>query len=167
LQQTGIPFLWSCLSRADVVTEDLLERMFRAGCREMQMGIESASPEILGKLGKGVSREQIENALRLAQEFGFVTNGSIILGHPWDTLDTMKLTVEFALDLRDKYGVSVYAGVNTPFPGTYQYEHAAELGIRIHTSRWNDFRPNNPIISTPHFSLDELRELYFHTMELI
>ena len=49
----------------------------------------------------------------------------------------------------------------TPFPGTYFYKNAQELGIKIHSNNWEDFALENPIISTRHLSLKELRSIYF------
>jgi radical SAM superfamily enzyme YgiQ (UPF0313 family) len=166
LLETGIPFVWSCESRADVARADMLEIMYRAGCREIQFGIESASDDILRRLGKGVRRSQITEAFRLAHEIGFYSIGSYILGHPWDTLETMKQTLEYVFDLRDRYQVAVYGSTNTPFPGCYQYDRADQLGIKIHAKSWGEFRLNNPIISTPNFSLDQLREIFFYSQEL-
>lgn len=166
LRETGIPFSWSCESRADVVTGELLETMYEAGCREIQFGIESSSPEILRRLGKGVTLDQITDAFRLAHEIGFHGIGSFILGHPWDTVDTMKKTLDFVCDLRDKYTFTWFNGANIPFPGCYQYENAEKLGIKIHAKHWDDFRLNNAIISTPTFSVDDLREILFYSYEL-
>jgi radical SAM superfamily enzyme YgiQ (UPF0313 family) len=167
LLETGIPFRWFCESRVDVASRELLEIMHRAGCGEIQFGIESGCQEILTKLRKGITVEQIENAFSLAQEFDYTTIGSFILGHPWDTVDTMKRTIEFIYNLRQKNNVdTVYGSPNTPFPGCWQYEHADELGLKIHAKSWSEFRLNNPIVSAPGFTLDQLRELYFYSHEL-
>jgi len=78
----------------------------------------------------------------------------------------MKQTLDFVFDLRARYDAAVYGSANTPFPGCYQYEHAKELGLRIHADSWGEFRLNNPMVSTPNFSLDQLREMFFYSQEL-
>jgi radical SAM superfamily enzyme YgiQ (UPF0313 family) len=167
IQDSGIPFLWACESRADVALPELLENMHKAGCREIQFGVESGCPDILAKLRKGVTVDQIRNAFRMAHEIGFYCTGSFILGHPWDTVETMKQTLDFILELKEKYSVVMFGASNTPFPGCYQYEHAAELGLKIHATRWGEFRLDNPMISAPGFTLDQLREIFFYCQELI
>ena len=139
--------------------------MYGAGCREIQFGIESSSPDILKCLGKGITVEQVQNAFSLAHDIGFYTIGSFILGHPWDTVETMRRTLDFIFDIRSRYKTFLFGSVNTPFPGCYQYEHAEELGIKIHAKEWDDFRLNNPMISAPGFTLDELREVFFFSQE--
>lgn len=167
IQEAGIRVVWSCESKADVVNRELLEAVYKAGCREIQFGIESGCPDILRRLRKGVTVEQIRNAFHLAHDIGYYCIGSFIIGHPWDTMDTMKRTLDFVLDLRSRYHGAMYVSTNTPFPGCYQYEHAEELGLTIHAKNWSEFRLNNPILSGPHFTLDELRRIFFYSQEVL
>jgi hypothetical protein len=38
--------------------------------------------------------------------------------------------------------------LNVPYPGTYQYEHAEELGLEIELSGMEDFVARNPLKGT-------------------
>ena len=49
--------------------------------------------------------------------------------------------------------------LTTPFPGTYYYEHADELGIKILTDRWDEFDAKHLVIETKHLSEEELKAL--------
>jgi len=82
---------------------------------------------------------------------------SYIIGHAFDTPETVEKTLAFAKHLRETYGARVVASVNTPFPGTEQYERREELGIHLNTDEWDKFVLNIPIISTNNFSTNELR----------
>ncbi len=61
----------------------------------------------------------------------------MIIGHAEDTRKTIEYTIEKAQDLKDKYGANVLYSINTPYPGTEQYEYARELGIEIITENFD------------------------------
>ena len=47
----------------------------------------------------------------------------------------------------------------TPYPGTYYYDHANELGIKILTDSWGEYDAKHLIIATRHLSEDKLKNL--------
>lgn len=157
LNDTGIEFVWGCESRADVINEEFIEILYKAGCHKIQFGLESADNEILKKLKKHVTIEQIENAVKLASKMGMHIQTSYIVGHAFDTKETVEKTLKFAEHLRNEYGARVVCSVNTPFPGTEQYDRREELGIKIYTDDWGKFVLSNPIISTNNLSRNDLR----------
>lgn len=157
LIDSGISFIWGCESRADVIDEAFINLLYQAGCRKIQFGMESADNDILKKLKKHVTIEQIENAVACAANLNMHIQVSYIVGHAFDTKETVEKTIKFAKYLSDKYGVRVVCSVNTPFPGTEQFEKREELGIKIKTYDWDKYLLNSPIISTANLSTNELR----------
>jgi len=97
-----LPIQWSCLTRVDIVTPELLEQMKQAGCDYLSYGIESGSPEILEKMGKKITLPQIIETLRLTRETGIRQYGFFILGYPGETkqtiMDSFKLLSQVRLD---------------------------------------------------------------------
>ncbi|MBU3171913.1 B12-binding domain-containing radical SAM protein [Clostridium estertheticum] len=162
IKETKIKFVWGCESRADIITEELMRELSDSGCKKLQIGLESADNEILRKLKKLVTIEQIENGIKLAHRYGMHISASFIIGHAFDTNETIEKTIEFAKYIQSKYGAYVMGSVNTPFPGTEQYERAEELGIKIFTKKWDNYKLDNPIISTENISIEKLR--YYHEM---
>ncbi|MBU3171910.1 B12-binding domain-containing radical SAM protein [Clostridium estertheticum] len=160
LKATNKKFIWGCESRADVASEILLQSLYDAGCRKIQFGMESANNEILRKIGKHVTVEQIENAVKIASKIGFDINVSFILGHPFDTHETVQQTIIFALKLREMYKANVFGSILTPYPGTQLYNNAEEYGIKILTKDWDKFTMDNAIINTKHLTAFDLREYY-------
>ncbi|MBI4267830.1 MAG: cobalamin B12-binding domain-containing protein, partial [Chloroflexi bacterium] len=63
----GLKISWTCETRVNLVEKELLQHMKRAGCYAIAYGVESASPEILETLDKGINLEQVEEAIRLTQ----------------------------------------------------------------------------------------------------
>lgn len=157
LRQSGISFVWGCESRADVINEEFIRILYESGCHKIQFGMESADNEILQRIKKHITIEQIENAVMCAAKYNMHIQVSYIVGHAFDTEETVKKTISFAKHLSDDYGARVVCSVNTPFPGTEQYEKRKELGIEIKTDEWEKYLLNSPIINTKHLSINQLR----------
>jgi radical SAM superfamily enzyme YgiQ (UPF0313 family) len=84
---------WACESRANVMTPKLAEAMYDAGCIRVQVGLESASNEILRKIRKGISVEQVENAVKCLSDVGILPMVSFMFGHAWDTKFSLHVAV--------------------------------------------------------------------------
>jgi radical SAM superfamily enzyme YgiQ (UPF0313 family) len=110
---------WRCLARVDRVNPDLLQKMYRAGCRQIHYGIESGNPEILARTAKHINLEQVRQAIEWTEDAGILSKGYFILGLPGDTEETMTQTIEFAAGLRLSEAMFSIA---TPFPGTELWE---------------------------------------------
>jgi radical SAM superfamily enzyme YgiQ (UPF0313 family) len=116
---------WTCLGRVNHVTPENLKLMRQAGCWQISFGIESGSQEILALINKRVTLDQVRQAVNMSREAGIRTKGFFILGHPGETRKTLKMTIDFALELPlDDISVCLM----TPFPGTELYARAAEFG---------------------------------------
>jgi radical SAM superfamily enzyme YgiQ (UPF0313 family) len=138
---------WTAFARVDTVSEKLLSKMKAAGCSAVSFGIESANPAILNTIRKGITLEQIRNAVRMCRRAGIRAYASFILGLPGETPQTIKETVDFATDLQQEglaYGFHILA----PFPGTEVRERADRLGIRILTDEWSKYDANRAVVET-------------------
>ncbi len=115
LIDANLDIRWQCLARVDRVNEEILHKMYAAGCRRIHYGIESGNEQILKHIGKGFTLEKVRRAVRWTREAGIQTKGYFMLGLPGDTEETMKQTVDLAvsLDLDE-----AMFSVTTPFPGT-------------------------------------------------
>ena len=156
---------WMCETRADAVNPEIAEAMAGAGCHRVQIGLESSNNEILKKIRKNVTIEQIEYAIKCFYQADIRTYISFIFGHACDTIEIMGKLIDDVEQLKKKYNVAPFFGVNTPYPGTYQYEHSQEIGLNIHSHRWEDLNMAEPIISTENFTTEQLRSIYFEAVE--
>lgn len=94
---------WSCRSRIDEVDEELLRQAYKAGCRRIYYGIESASSEVLGNISKGITLDQIANAIAMSRRFKIKTLGFFMIGNPGDTKESILDTIEFSKRLKLDY----------------------------------------------------------------
>ena len=131
--------VWRCMTRADRVTETLIARMKEAGCYEISIGVESGDKEILKKIRKGVTKEQISKCFRLLKKHKIRNKGFFIIGFPWETEESIDKTIEFAKELdpdRVQFSVAV------PFPGTELRKELHKLNIPV-SSNWEDYEFTN------------------------
>lgn len=120
---------WATLTRVDRVDPEVLAVMRRAGCHELEYGVESGSQRVLDAMDKRVTVDDIRFALRESHAVGIKNKVFLVHGYPGEdrasTLETIRLLDEVG-EFIDR--VSLFRFV--PLPGTYAYNHSAELGVR-------------------------------------
>ncbi len=97
--QHKLDLQWVCDTRLDLVDQELLELMSKAGCKTIWFGVESASPRILKRIGRNTTPQQAENAVKLCKKNGIKFACSFMLGLPDETLKDMEESLKFAKKL--------------------------------------------------------------------
>lgn len=154
---------WSCLARADMLQdEEVVMAMGRAGCRYIDIGIESFQQDILDYIGKGLDVEMIYPAIENLRKAGIEIELNILIGSsPLETRETIESTFQQLIKLDVDY---VLFSVCTPFPYTEFNRRAREQGWMI-KPQYEAIDPmRESFISYPHLSKEELdrtvRRLY-------
>ena len=131
---------WTCSCRANVLDEQIVRRMRAMGCWRVRIGIESGNAEVLKGIRKGVTKEQCDFAVRTAAAAGLQVKAFFMVGHVGDSPETVEETIRFAMSLPLK---DVTVQINTPLPGTGQYEEAKKRGTLQEgdTRRYSFFEP--------------------------
>ena len=89
----GNPVEWLCYARADDLTDPARVRRLRAaGCRQVQIGVESGSAEILHHMNKRTTPEVNARALQVCRDEGLTTVITLIVGFPGETEATLAET---------------------------------------------------------------------------
>jgi len=112
---TPLGIKWTCQTRVNLVTLDLLRAMKKAGCTAIAYGLESASPEILKELSKDITIEQSEEAVALTKHAGIKVIAYFMIGSPNETHDTIKKTIDWAGKLNPDYA---QFSITTALPGS-------------------------------------------------
>ncbi|MDY6965781.1 MAG: radical SAM protein [Halobacteriota archaeon] len=150
---------WFCLARPDMITEKSVVALAEAGCKYIDLGVESFNQEILSSIGKGIEVEDISKAVSIIKKHGVKPKINVLLGAtPLETEGTIRDTIASVERLGVEY---VLYDIAAPFPGTDFY-YAAKKN-RWFTTEDNDYHPIDPleesIISYPHLSKEKLEEL--------
>jgi radical SAM superfamily enzyme YgiQ (UPF0313 family) len=116
---------WSCDARADNLTRELVELMYRAGCRSVWIGVESGDRGMLRRYEKGTSLADFRRATRWSKEAGLISNGSFIIGGPGETRGSLRRSLAFARAIDLNYFTPFYC---TPLPGAPMYADVGKHG---------------------------------------
>lgn len=134
---------WSCETRADLVTEESVERMKYAGCISVVLGAESGSDEILKKIKKGISVKQIKKAVSVLKKYRIKTGVFFMIGFPWETVKEINDTVQLMKETDPQ--VAIFS-IATPYPGTELYKICQSENILPKNLRWDSFFHQSPDI---------------------
>jgi len=115
---------WSCNSRANL-DEDTIRFFKDCGLRLFLVGYESGNDDILKRIKKGVTTDEMRRFTKACHRVGVVIHGTFILGLPVETQETIEQTMRFAQDL-DVFSMQV--SLAAPYPGTELYEMARQNG---------------------------------------
>lgn len=116
-----IDLLWDCQSRVNIVDEERLVWMRRAGCTHIQYGVESGSPRMLERLNKGIRLEEIRAAAALTRRVGLGLSIYLITGIDSENDDDLDSTLRLVEEIRPHDGL---VSPLTVYPGTGLYEEA-------------------------------------------
>ena len=127
----AVPFKMQ--SRVDLMKEETVRDLRRAGCTEVWMGVESGSQKILDAMDKGTRVSQVVVARETLRRFGVRACYFLQFGYAGESWADIQKTIQLVRDTRpDDIGVSV----SYPLPGTKFYELVREqIGEK---SNWVD-----------------------------
>jgi len=119
---------WSCLTRVDTISREMLIAMKDAGCWQVLFGLESGDPRMLSLLKKGTTVEKNERAVKLVHDVGLSVRADFIVGTPGETIESMERTLQFAMRLNMDFA---HFNKFTPYPGTELYHNLTKEGYEF------------------------------------
>jgi radical SAM superfamily enzyme YgiQ (UPF0313 family) len=152
----GWDISWGASSRVDTLSKRLVEKMKKAGCWIIFLGIESGSQKILDAIGKRITLEQVKKAVKILKDAGIQVLGSFIIGFLQDTTETIKETIKFAKSLNLNYAEF---SILTPYPGTPIFDYAKKNNMLL-TENWSKYTAIEPIVKIEGASEKEIKTLF-------
>ena len=125
---------WSCLTRTNAVTKDMLKAMKEAGCWEIECGLESMDEYVLGKLEKLTTVQDNIQAVKWSHEVGIKVRAQYIVGTPFDSPEAMEKTLTEAIKLNTHIA---HFNKFTPYPGSELYKMLAAQGYHYDFTKWD------------------------------
>lgn len=161
VKQEKLDIVWSCTTRADLVDDDMLATMKKAGCWSISIGAESGSEETQRMIKKGITLDQIKAASRLIKKRGIVLSAYWMVGFPWETLEDVERTMAFMKELDADF--NIYSIV-TPYPGSELYEMVLKEGLIKEDVEYDGFFHQSPeMMLCPSLTIEERRRLIAKT----
>ena len=156
----NIDIVWSCNTRADRVDDELCDAMYKAGCRQIILGIESGNQQSLDVVKKQTTVETQTVGVQTIHKHGIETICSYIICLPGETDEMALNTINYAKSLASRIAM-FYLPV--PYPGSALYQACAADGGLRKTEKWSDFLAidfRDPVYVNPLIGKERMRELY-------
>jgi radical SAM superfamily enzyme YgiQ (UPF0313 family) len=139
---------WDCLTRVNLMSDEILISMKKAGCVKIDVGVESGSQRILEDTQKGITIYEIVEGVKLIKKHSIFVYVFLMIGLPSEIESDIAKTKEFLVKLKPNWaGISIF----TPIPGTKLFNDLHSqgyLGDNIdfamfsHQSPYNNFAVN-------------------------
>lgn len=139
IKERDLKFTFEGYTRANTVTPELLKKLREVGLVRLSFGVETGNEHIMKAIKKGVKLEDITQAYKWCHEEGIETRCSIMIGHPFETKETIEQTIAFTNSLKC---YQAYINITTPYPGSELYLMAKEGygGTKLLTDDWREYR---------------------------
>ncbi|MFC2135781.1 B12-binding domain-containing radical SAM protein [Bacteroidota bacterium] len=151
-----IKLLWAINTRVDMLDEELMKIMHRAGLRVMHLGIETGSQRISDEIyNKGIDISKVPGTVKKAEKIGIHCMCFFMLGAPGETRKEIEQTINFAAKLD---ATEITATISNPLPGTYLYEKTKnKYNVSKNYSDFDYYK--NRAYDNPEISVSELKWL--------
>ena len=158
---------WVSQTSIDITNDlELMDLMIRSGCLGNVIGFESITKNSLKEMKKApsfiVPGDDYKPQLEILRDYGHQTWASFTLGHDHDTLDSIKATLDFAMENKFIFGAF---NILMPYPNTPLHKKLKDENRLLYDGKWwlhPDYRFNHasflPIQMTP----DELTDATFY-----
>ncbi|WP_299136639.1 radical SAM protein [uncultured Tenacibaculum sp.] len=147
---------WMCFSRVDVLNENELKLMKKAGCSLIMFGVEWAEDELLKHYKKHYTTKQIETTFSLSKKIGIKRLGTFLLGVPGQSKESILNTIAFAKKIDADYASF---NIAVPRSNTSFRTEALEQGLINDSLEVMDQSGNEVTIGTGILSRNELQKL--------
>ena len=133
LDRRGIHLPFECISRADRLTEEVIEALAAMGCRRLWIGSESGSQRILDAMRRLTDVGDVQAKSAMLKRHGIEVGIFIMLGFQDETEDDLRATVEHLKICDPDIFLTT---VSYPIAGTEYYDHVSD---RVHAAEpWNE-----------------------------
>lgn len=123
---SGLKITWSANTRADTADLEMAKMMYKSGCRLVSLGVESGSQEMLEKMGKNITLNDVRRTVKVFKQAKIRIYNYFVIGLPWETEETVEETIKFAIELNSDF-ISFYTA--TPLPGSRFYDYAKDHNL--------------------------------------
>jgi anaerobic magnesium-protoporphyrin IX monomethyl ester cyclase len=152
----NIKFKWICHAKVAQYKLELIKLMSKAGCVEVQIGVESFNQNALDAVNKNIKSEYIYECIKNFQNHKINVWATIIIGLPTENKVSFKETIKKIIKASPFYATFIML---FPFPGTKIYQTYEKKGFIIRYDFSNYSWHQEPIFFTDQLSPKDLIDL--------
>jgi magnesium-protoporphyrin IX monomethyl ester (oxidative) cyclase len=146
--------------RADTLDESLLRKMKRSGCKGIRVAPESGVQRIVSEVvKKNLDLKAVETAVTLSKKVGISVGCFFVIGLIGETKADINETIKYSYKLRKLGANRFFFSIAMPVYGSELYEQALKGGYLKQTFSDSSLAEVEPLIETPEFTIEEIREL--------
>jgi radical SAM superfamily enzyme YgiQ (UPF0313 family) len=156
---------WVSQASLDITSDsEAMDLMARSGCLGHIMGFESITKASIKETRKAPNMpkfDQYATQIRILRDYGFQTWAAFTLGYDHDTEDSVKRTLDFALDNRFTFAAF---NILMPYPNTPLYDRLTQEGRHLYDGKWwlhPQYRFNDASFVPRQMSPEKLTELCY------
>jgi radical SAM superfamily enzyme YgiQ (UPF0313 family) len=161
---------WESPSRVNSIDAPLLALMKRSGCIRLRYGVESGDPDILKRMNKQISIDQVKKVFTLTRKAGIEAFGYFITGYPGETRRQFECTLRVIKSIKAD---QIMITLTTPYPGT-PLEKECIASHSIPEDYWKNFILGNQQVSMPvlvdgaeRWIAEAYRKFYFNPVYIV
>jgi len=147
-------------TRANLINEEIAEKLKNAGLIRLSFGLESADEDIRKTMNKKVPLRYYTRANKILDDLGVECLNSVMLGLPGESRKTIYRTLDFLKN--DKHIKQANFAIAVPYPGTKFHEYAIneEHGMKIIDKDFSKYRRyGNAVTNVGDLSAQDLIDL--------
>ena len=148
---------WACETHLSTLSKELIDILYRAGLRAINVGIEGINKDVLERMHRVViDQEHRENIIVYCEKKGIKISAFYILGSPSDNKENIGSLIKYAKKLNTS---AAQFTISTPYPGTLYHE---DMKDKIDVEDWEKFNGFTPVFKHPTISKRDLLKLKEH-----
>ena len=139
--EEDIGIRWMSFIRAGTLKDFDLELLKKSGCTEVQLGLESADPQVLQNMNKKARPELYTQVVEALLGAGINCSCYFIFGFPGETIDSVVHTREFIKsiehpELDGMLSWSIFPFILSPLSPIYEYGMRKKYGLSGYMHNW-------------------------------
>lgn len=138
--------------RGDILDEDLVVLLKKAGMYRCMVAVESAVPRMQKVMKKNLKIDKVQRIVDFIAKQGVMVHGAFMLGFPTETEEEMEATIEWAA--KSSFHTAAFFRV-IPFKGTELFSQVEHAGFEL-PSDWSAYEPYRSQINLSAVSEDRI-----------
>lgn len=146
--------IWECRERVDMVDENILKAMKKAGCYRIRFGFESGDNNILKILKKGIKVEQSLKCAKICKKVGIEIYGYFMIGAPGENPETINKTINLSINIKPDFAIF---SKTILIPGSDLFAYGVKTG-QINSDYWEKYLQGVETNGAPSLTKEPLSE---------
>jgi anaerobic magnesium-protoporphyrin IX monomethyl ester cyclase len=126
-------------ARVHTLDKEMAEALYKSGCKEISVGVESGDQTVLDFLNKNSDLKRVAKGVQIAAAAGIHIRAMLMIGTPGERSVTPELTIQF---IEDTAFHSITLSNFIPLPGSQIFNHPARYDCEILTKDFEKYDRN-------------------------